>query len=77
MYKKVGASCDLSSFDKSQHDLCKSGHIYQNDVESYGNSFVSEYDLGHCNENNWPLDPYISKVAFLGMAYMIGMMFGG
>lgn len=53
-------------------------HVYDNNGDIYGKSFVAQFDLGRCTEltDSWPFDPVITKPAFLGMAYMIGNLFG-
>ena len=48
------------------------------DTDDYKNSYVIEFDIPDCEDlyPEWPFNPVLSKVSFLGMAYMLGMLFG-
>eukprot|EP00095_Tigriopus_kingsejongensis_P002789 maker-scaffold728_size105512-snap-gene-0.21 protein:Tk02789 transcript:maker-scaffold728_size105512-snap-gene-0.21-mRNA-1 annotation:"hypothetical protein LOTGIDRAFT_108247" len=67
--------CSSAWFDNSSNYACQ-GHVYENG--GYGNSLIMELDLPPCSklDPSWPLDPVISKAAFLGMSYMLGQFVG-
>lgn len=79
MFKRFPSSnhsCSSVDFDQIHTEVC-SEHVF--DVESTTHStIVTQFQLAPCNDmdDGWPLKPLVTKVSFIGMMYMFGMLIG-
>uniref|UniRef100_A0A0K2T5E1 Major facilitator superfamily (MFS) profile domain-containing protein n=1 Tax=Lepeophtheirus salmonis TaxID=72036 RepID=A0A0K2T5E1_LEPSM len=74
-YRSYSNSCEYSNFDTSNSYACMQ-HVFDN--SQYHNSIIMEFDIPPCLDipDHWPLKPSISRIQFLGFAFMFGLLIG-
>ncbi|CAF2740943.1 SLC22A4_5 [Lepeophtheirus salmonis] len=74
-YRSYSNSCEYSNFDTSNSYACMQ-HVFDN--SQYHNSIIMEFDIPPCLDipDHWPLKPSISRIQFLGFAFMFGSLIG-